>query len=409
MKKFWDDPYVFTFEAEVREIIHEEKRLGLIFPETYFYPEGGGQPSDRGLIASFPVLDVQETEEAIVHYIARTPQSEAFFAKGMVVPCQIDGEFRLHNMRIHTACHLLFGAARKMFSEVEYAGFNIGEVGSLYLETPRLIRVDDLPEMTRLVNEVVVEDRPVISYFLEREAAQNLKELSYNIELPAGKVRIIEIKGWDTAACSGTHVHSTVAIGPIKVIAREIHKKGVTRVNYAVGKRAVMEMANDEKTLLETAELLNTSKDQVPQIVQKIAADLQSSQRDLRKMRERLMGSLLQELQDKGESVGGVTLIVDAVEYLDAASVRQMVAKLLSGKSATVVALIGGTADLSLAAGCTADLNLALAQPIVALAKKYGGGGGGKPDFVTAGGIQFSAPALLQEVRAELLKLLSRA
>ncbi len=408
MKKFWDDPYVFAFEAEVCEIIREADRLGLIFKETYFYPEGGGQPSDRGRIASFPVLDVQETEEAIVHYLARTPESEGFFAKEKIVPCEIDRDFRIHNMRIHTACHLLFGAARKMFAEVQYAGFNIGEVGSLYLETPRLIRVDDLHEMTRLVNEVVVEDRPVVAYFLEREEAQKIEQLSYNIELPAGKVRIIEVKDWDTAACSGTHVHSTLAIGPVKIIEREIHKKGVTRINYAVGKRAVAELVKDEKTLLETAELLNTSKEQVPQIVQKISSELQSSQKDLRKMRERLLEYRIQELQGKGESIGGVTLITDVVEYLDAGLVRQMAAKLLSGKTATVVAIIGGSADLSLAVGATPDLHLALAQPIVTLAKKYGGGGGGKPDFVTAGGIQFSAPTLLQEVRAELLKLLPK-
>lgn len=408
MKKYWEDPYIFHFEAEVREVIQEESRIGLVFHETYFYPEGGGQPSDRGLIASHPVLDVQEVGEAIVHYITRNSETERFFVQGMKVPCEIDRDFRIHNMRIHTACHLLFGAVKRMFSEVQYAGFNIGEVGSLYLATPQLIRADDLPELTRLVNEVVVEDRPVISYFLGRDEAQKIKDLSYNIDLPPGEVRIIEIKDWDIAACSGTHVHSTITIGPIRVIAREIHKKGVTRINYAVGKRAVAEMAKDEKILIETAEVLNTSKEQIPQVVQKLASEVQGSQRDLRKMREKLVGYHIQELEGKGETIGGVNLVTEVVEYLDAGAVRQMAAKMLSGKTAMIVAIVGGSADLSLAVGCTPDLNLSLTQPIVALAKKYGGGGGGKPDFVTAGGIQFSPSAFMQEVRAELIKLLTR-
>src|ERR1035437_3639379 len=106
MKKYWDDPFVFSFEAEIKEMVIGTDRIGLIFEETYFYPEGGGQPNDRGTIASLPVIDVQEVGEAIVHYLACNRDTENVFKKGMTVACEIDREYRIHNMRLHTGCHL---------------------------------------------------------------------------------------------------------------------------------------------------------------------------------------------------------------------------------------------------------------------------------------------------------------
>jgi alanyl-tRNA synthetase len=408
MKKFWDDPFVFSFEAKIQDIQTENDRIGLVFDGTYFYPEGGGQPSDKGKIASFPVIDVQEreTDDLIFHYLTRNNETEKFFSKGMMVPCEIDQEYRIHNMRVHTTCHLLFGAARKMFKDVHYAGFNIGEVGNLYLETTRQIRAEDLREMATLANEVVIEDHPITAFFVDTEKAKTMKELAFNIELPRGQVRIIDIDGWDVAACSGTHMHRTLEIGPIKVLARESHKKNVTRIDYAIGKRAVAEMGREEKILGETAEFLSTSKDQLSPVVKKISADLQSAQKDLRKMREKLVDYRVQDLQTGGEMVNGVRLVVEAIDYLDASSVKVMASKLLANASSLVVGIIGGTEDVSVAVGCSQDLNLQLSQPVVEIAKKYGGGGGGRPTFVTAGAIKAGSMTVRDEIKKVLVQLL---
>lgn len=402
-KKYWEDAFVFSFKGKVTEVIHEEARIGIIFDESYFYPEGGGQPSDRGMIASFPVLDVQEIDEKIVHYILLTETAKKYFVPGSWVPCDIDRDFRINNMRLHTTCHILYGAARKLFGEVRYAGFNIGEVGNLYLETPRQIRSEDLREISSLANEIVVADRQVTSSFVKAEQANSMKELAYNLELPKGQVRIIEVAGWDIAACSGTHMCRTVELGPIKVIAREIHKKNVTRIDYAVGKRAVEEMTRDDKSLSETAEFLGTSKDQTPILVRKLIAEYQAAQKDLREIRERLMEYRIKELRaSNGEMIAGVKLIIDRVDFLDANAMRTLVLKLLNGVTNTVIAIIGGTDSLSVVAGCSSDMNLVISQPIVAIAKKYGGGGGGKPTFVSAGGIQCQSEQLMVELQNQI-------
>jgi alanyl-tRNA synthetase len=191
MKKYWEDPYKFTFEAAITHLETEAGKFALEFEETYFYPEGGGQPADRGAIVGFPVLDVQETAGRISHYLPSTTQSEAVLLPGQRVACIIDSAFRIHNMFLHTECHILLGAARQLFGEVGYAGFNIGEVGNPYLETRQQIRAEDLHKLSQMTNEVVVENRPIRAYFISNSEARKMKEVAYNLDLPLDQVRII--------------------------------------------------------------------------------------------------------------------------------------------------------------------------------------------------------------------------
>jgi alanyl-tRNA synthetase len=407
MKEYWKDPYIFNFDGEVEQTIAEGDRLGVIFKGTYFYPEGGGQPSDRGTIGAYVVIDVQEVGDAIVHYVKKTVGSEKELVKGVKLPCEIDRKYRIHNMRLHTACHLLFGAARKIFHDVNYAGFNIGEIGNLYLETPSQIRANDLREMSLLANQVVVEDHPIKDYFTDQDGISKMEGFAYNIKLPDGDVRVIEIEGWDLAACSGTHVRRTVEIGPIKILAREIHKKNVTRIDYAIGDEAVKEINQDEKILAESAEFLSTSKESLFQIIQKNYTELQAAQKDLRKFSEKMIDYQVAELKNAAKTVNGVSLIIAAVEMLDAPACKAMASRLLADSKSTVVAVIGGTKEVAVTAGCSNDLNLEISPQIVKIARNFGGGGGGRPNFVTTGGIKADVDTIHDLVEKELLELIN--
>jgi alanyl-tRNA synthetase len=312
-------------------------------------------------------------------------------------------------MRLHSACHLLFGAARKMFSHVNYAGFNIGKLGNLYLETGQQITAEQLREMQLLANECVVDNRPISSYWVDTQKAASLPGLAYNLELPDKQVRIIDIDGWDVAACSGTHLHNTVEIGPIKVVAREIHKKNVTRIDYAVGKSAVAAIAEDDKVVGETAVFLGTSKDQLNQIVRKLSSDLQGTQKSLRELRELVMEYKTRELLQGGETIEGTQLIVTAADYLDAKSLRVFASQLVAQRDSLVAAVIGGDDELTVVAACSQNVNINLVEPIVRVASKYGGGGGGRPNLVSAGGIKGVVQAVQNDVESELKRMLQNA
>ena len=325
---------------------------------------------------------------------------------GVAVFCEIDREYRLHNMRLHSACHLLFGAAHKLFPEVAYAGFNIGEIGNLYLGTDRQIRGGDLRDMVRLANQAVVEDRPIRSFFMDSKEAAQTKGLVHNLELPEGEVRIVEVDGWDLAACSGTHLRRTSEVGLIRILARASHKKNVTRLDYAVGKRAVADMVGNDRIVEDTAELLGTSKDQIDSTVRKMTAELQQSQRTARKLREALVEFKSQELLQLGEDVGGVRLVTAVADYLDGDSARALVSRVVSARENMVVAVVAGEDKLSIAAGRSGNLDLNLAPPVVLVAKAHGGGGGGRPNLVVAGGIAASGETVRVELEAELRRVL---
>jgi alanyl-tRNA synthetase len=296
-----------------------------------------------------------------------------------------------------------------MFPHVNYAGFNIGKLGNLYLETGRQITAEQLREMQLLANECVVDNRTISSYWVETREAASLPGLAFNLELPENQVRIIDIDGWDVAACSGTHLHHTVEIGPIKVVAREIHKKNVTRIDYAVGKSAVAAIAEDDKVAGETAVFLGTSKDKLNQIVRKLSSDLLGTQKSLRELRELVMEYKSRELLQGGETIQGRQLIVTAADYLDAKSLGTFAAQLAAQRDSVVAAVLGGEDGLTVAAACSQNVNLNLVEPIVRVAGKYGGRGGGRPNFASAGGLKGALQAILNEVESELKRMLQNA
>ncbi len=404
VKKYWDDPFIFSFTTSVVRVVDEPNRIGLVFEETYFYPEGGGQPCDRGKIDSHPVVDIQKVDGEIIHYIQKVSDKELY--QGSTVSCEIDKDYRIHNMRLHTAGHLLFGAARRLYPKVEYAGFNIGKVGNLYLNTDQQIRSDDLHKMSLMANLYVVENHPIKAYLVKQDEVNNIAGLAVNLELPEGDVRIIEIEGWDVAACSGTHVQRSVDIGPIKVLAREVHKKNVTRIDYAVGELAILEMAADEKIISETSEFLSTSKDQLNKVVQKMSNELRNANKELKKMQERLVEYKFHELNEGGEVINGIRVVIEKLDYLDSNSVKILVTKLLNQSHATIVAIVGGGEQASIVAGCSQDVQLPVSETIINIAKRYGGSGGGKLTFVSTGGIKADTEKLISGVDAELRQLI---
>jgi len=403
MKKYWADPLCTAFTGRVRSVRAAGEKLELVLEETCFYPEGGGQPADRGTIGGLSVLDVQEDGGEIRHTLAASEEALDILRPGALAACEIDRPYRIQNMRLHTTCHVLFGAARLVFKSVRYAGFDLHETGSLYLETDRPIRPDDLRQMTRLANEAVVDQHPIRSFFISPEELESIPGLAVNLrELPEGAVRVVEIVDWDLAACSGTHLPGTLEIGPIKILNREIHKKNVTRIDYATGRRAVDLMAAEDETLGETAELLGSHRGQVFSMVQKLRGDLQSSQKELQRLREDVLASRLQKLAGEGAQIGRVTHFRQHFDFLDPSGVRAAVSRFLEGRKTTLAVISGGMGPLCLAAGCTGDLPLDLRPAVLEAARKYGGSGGGKPGLVAAGNIYAPPAALLEELTASL-------
>jgi len=235
---FYDDAYLKEFDAEILKVAKLDNRYGVVLDRTAFYPFGGGQPADKGVIkgerGELLVIDVRRERDVVVHFADKIngQLSEGDFIKGM-----IDWTRRYALMRIHTAAHLMSEAIRKV------VGRPLAIVGSgIDVEKARLDLAHDkslgplLSEIEKVANQIVKENRPVMTKTMSREEAESyVAKFHESIRIlppQVRKVRIVEIKDWHACACGGTHVKATGEIGGVKVLRRMSKGKGVERIEF---------------------------------------------------------------------------------------------------------------------------------------------------------------------------------
>ena len=237
---YYEDAYLKEFEAKVVQIMEVDGRQGLVLDQTAFYPMGGGQPADNGMLRSknekweAQVVDVQWRNGVQVHVLGEikgeTKEQDNIMG-------EINWTRRWALMRNHTAAHLISPAIRQAVGKpleivgsaisVDKSRLDLGHEGSLR---------ESFSKIEEIANRVVAEDRPVLIKTMPRAEAEryvegfheSLKTLPLSVE----SVRIVEIKDWHACACGGTHVKSTRELGAIKVLGRAAKGKGVERIEF---------------------------------------------------------------------------------------------------------------------------------------------------------------------------------
>ena len=203
---------------------------------TVFYPEGGGQPADRGILtlADGTVLDVTDVHEqggVIWHSVASLPGAAV---PGAEVRQALDWDWRFDKMQQHTGEHILSGILHSMFG-AENVGFHIG-ADAVRMDTSVPISAEGLRAAELAANRIVWQNVPVIITYPTRE---ELAALAYRSKKEIeGQVRIVTIPGADVCACCGTHTAFTGAVGQIKILSAENYKGGV-RLSIVCGQRAL--------------------------------------------------------------------------------------------------------------------------------------------------------------------------
>jgi alanyl-tRNA synthetase len=369
----------------------------VVLDESYFYPEGGGQPADRGVIAGCEVVDVQSVDGAIRHTLAEPPT----FETGDSVDCSVDPEFRTYCMRAHTASHALYGAARRVCADLGYGGFGIGpEKVRIDLETTTTIDDDTLVELERLVNRAVWDSRPVAWDQRPREEAladEAIATTTTDAVADQETVRVVEIADWDVAVCGGTHVSNTREIGPITVLSRSNPGEGLTRVEFAVGPTAIERRAAEARAARTAAARLDAPTTELPEAAERLDGEREELFEEVAALRERLLDARLSELQSETVTRDGETWLAGRVPATDVNDLSAA-AQRLAGETATVVALVGdGGEYLAVAAGDGADAG-AVVDDVTA---EFGGGGGGGPNAAQAGGLDGRPERIVAFLRGE--------
>lgn len=381
------EPNVLEFEATV-----EDGGREVVLSETYFYPEGGGQPADRGRIDGIEVVDVQSRDGQVVHVL------DGELDAGATVHASIDPAFRRYCRRAHTASHALYGAGRRLLDDLGYGGFDIAEE-RVRVDLTTSTDIDDgtLVELERLVNRVVWESRDVTWEEREREEALSDDDVAFNTKTEEGvesdAVRVVTIDGWDTAACGGTHVDNTREIGPVTVLSRSNPGEGLTRVEFAVGPTAVERRATEKGAALDAAAALDTNVGGVVDAVERLDRErerLEAERDDLRaELAERQLAGLPTVERD------GAAWLVGELDR-DANTLADL-AREQAGDRAAVVGLVAPDGSLAVATDGSVDAGTVVDD----VTETFGGGGGGSETVAQAGGLSVDADAVVAFLRDE--------
>ena len=237
-KLFYTDSHMQEFTAEVVSCRPCDNGYEAVLSRTAFFPEGGGQAADTGVIDGIRVYDVQEKGEQIFHYL------EGELEEGKTVTGQIDWDKRFSRMQQHSGEHIVSGIVHARFG-YDNVGFHLNdELCTLDLSGP--LTKEELREVENAANEAVFANVPVqISY----PSKEKLKTLDYRSKIEIdGQVRIVTIPGYDVCACCAPHVYFTGEIGLIKMVQSQNYKGGI-RITMLCGRRALKDYQQKEESV----------------------------------------------------------------------------------------------------------------------------------------------------------------
>jgi len=381
--EYYLDPYTLAFDAHVVWTEGPD----VVLDRTYFYPTGGGQITDTGSLGDVPVVDVRRVRTWVVHRLDRPGR----FRVGERVHGRIDGPRRTQLMQHHTATHLLNGALREALGpHVWQAGAYKGtDTARIDITHFRPLDPTEVRAVERRVNRLVRENRPVKSYFERRNEAE--RRFGFTLyqggAVPGHDLRIVEIEGFDTEACGGTHCTRTGEVGLVTILDTERIQDGIVRLTYAAGERALDVLESNDRILAESAHRLGVPRDGLPAGIDRLLREVgeaRKSQRgqlkgDLRELADRILAD-----PDHTTAAGGVTVATSAVDG-DRAALMEL-SRLLTRGTDRVAVLAGEESGRGLLfVGSTAP-RVSASAVIEAARAAFGGKGGGNPSAATAVG-----------------------
>ena len=227
VKHYNTNAYIKEFQAKVVALVDRTEGNAIVLDATYFYPEGGGQPCDLGMIDGVKIKDVIIEDDIIYHI---TDESIHHLTVDQSIDCTIDFDRRFAFMQQHTGQHILSSCAEKLF-DANTIGFHMGE-DYVTVDLDKKLSNEDVDAIENMANAIIFANKAVMAHYPTSE------ELS---KMPLRKqpkvtenIRVIEVDGIDFSPCGGTHTKSTAEVGLLKVKRIETYKAGI-RIEFGCG------------------------------------------------------------------------------------------------------------------------------------------------------------------------------
>ncbi|MCX7895043.1 MAG: alanyl-tRNA editing protein [Thermoanaerobaculum sp.] len=361
------DPYMTHMETRVVAAGQDSRGFWVELEDTLFFPEGGGQPADRGTVEGIPVVDVQKAGSAIRHWLAAAPPHGH-------VRLQLDWQRRYDHMQQHTAQHLLSAVAEDRFGWRTTA-FHLGvELCDVELDVPSLT-----PSQVAVLEQAAMAEvhqaHPIRVHWVGlEELARYPKVRSRGLpEGHEGSIRLVEIVGVDVATCGGTHLRSTAEVEALALLHTE-PMRGGTRLYFVAGTRLRQRLHRHEERNAALRRLFGASDGELVTVAETKVGQLEQLRRELRHTQEELAQLL------------GARLAADQNALVSWHGTRADLAFLQTTARAFLHARSGGTLLLTAGEGAEGVFLLATHRADLTLlgegvAKILEGRGGGKTPF----------------------------
>lgn len=395
--------------------LNEGDSGAVVIDFTPFYAESGGQVGDVGYIFAgenrFEVRDTQKIKAAVFGQFG--VQTSGRLKVGDSVTAKVDDEIRNANMRNHSATHLMHKALRDVLGgHVEQKGSLVTAESTRFdISHPQAVTAEEIAKVERRVNEAVLANVAVNAAIMSMKDAQKTDAMMLFGEKYGDEVRVLQMGGFSTELCGGTHVSRTGDIGLFKIISEGGIAAGVRRIEAITGLNA-LKWAQEQERLVKDiiAETKAQTEKDVLAKIQAGAAHAKALEKELARAKAELAVHAGAKLLDDAKDLGAAKLVAAQIEA-DAAALRETVTD-LTGKSDNAVILLAAVNEgkVSLCAGVSKALTgkVKAGDLVKFAAEQVGGKGGGRPDLAQAGGTDADKlPEMLASAEGWLCQKLS--
>ena len=367
----------------------------VVLDKTPFYAEMGGQVADHGVLSgdncALRVLDVKKTPKG--YFVHTCVLENGYVRVGDTLTAQVDKEYRWAIARNHTATHLMQAALREVLGDhVHQAGsYQDAHVTRFDFTHFSAVTPEELARVEKIVNDKIYDSMQVDVRSMALDEAKKMGAMALFGEKYGEIVRVVDVCGWSTEFCGGTHVQNTAQIGGFKIISESSVAAGIRRIEAVTGKNLLMRANANEMVLRSTAAALKANN--VADVVARaeaVMAENKAMHRELDNMKAQVAASRVQSLFEAAEEVGGVKIVTAYFAGTTGDTLRGMCDTLREKAVKPVVAVLVGSdgAKISMAVAVNKlaqEKGLKAGSLVKELSAIAGGKGGGKPDFAMAG------------------------
>ena len=377
VKLYENNSLLKSCQAVVTACTESKGKYLIELDQTVFFPEGGGQLSDKGTISDAKVAHVAEKDGHILH------ECDKPLAVGSMVEAKLDWMVRLDRMQQHLGEHILSYAFWKLF-KANNVGFHMNE-DNVTIDLDKEMTPEELLKAEHLTNEIIWDNRPVsVNYMDSTELEAHKNEMRKFNDKLTGILRIVSVEGADICTCCGTHPPFTGMVGSVKIIRSDKHKNGC-RVKFLCGRRALLDADKKNNILLSVAADFSAKPEQVPERLAKLHKEVEELHEQLKaKTLALLERGLEDKLAEAALRADGSKLLVMALTG-DGKESKLLMPRLMTLTNTVSVIFSVQSERISYVLVLGADTSGDCRTYIKIVNEIFAGRGGGKPDCAQGG------------------------